>query len=244
MKKILFITATHGDEGFSVDIMRQVSKQYSKKVFGYDWIIGNPKAYARGVRCIDTDLNRSAPGLSKSLDYETRRAKEIIKLSREYEYVIDIHGTTSNLGIATIVTNPTIQNLCFACILPIGKRVIWYSKKSLLSGPLTQFITSPAIELECGPKDSPKIRRELTKAIGSILKNIRDTKLEKVFSRLEADRDFYVVYGTLKETLSGLYDFKRTKVCGEIFYPFLSYQYNNVDCYKMRKVSIKNCFIY
>lgn len=244
MKKILFIAATHGDEGFSVDIMRQVSKQYPKNVFGYDWIVGNPKAYARGVRFIDTDLNRSAPGFSKSPNYETRRAKEIVELSREYEYVIDIHGTISDLGIVTIVTNPTVRNLCFACILPIAKRVIWYSKKSLLSGPLTQFITSPAIELECGPKDSPKIRKELIKTIGKILENIQNRKLEKVFPRLDDERDFYVVYGPQKETISGLSDFKKTRVGDEIFYPLLSYQYKNIDCYKMRKVPFNNYFLY
>lgn len=244
MKKILFITATHGDEGFSVEIMRQVSKIFPKQVYGYDWIIGNPKAYARNVRFLEKDLNRSAPGNSKSIYYEIKRAKEIIELSREYECVIDIHGTVSDLGIASIVTNPTIQNLYFASMLPIKKRVVWYSKSSLLSGPITRFAKCPAIELECGPKDSKIIWKRLTKTIGRILEEMQGGKIQKRIPCLKGSDEFYVVYGRLTDTTTKLIDFKKTKDGKESFYPFLSNQYSEIASYKMQKISINNLFLY
>ncbi len=244
MKKILFIVATHGDEGFSVNLMRQISQQYPRNIFSYDWVIGNPKAYARNVRFLDSDLNRSAPGYSESPSYEVRRAKEIMELCRAYEYVIDVHGSTSNVGITTITTNPTVQNLFFASWLPIDKKVIWYSKKSLQSGPLTQFMKCPAIELECGPKDSPEMWAELSKTIANILENTQNKKRKKTALCLSPEGEFFVVYGKLLRAVNGLTDFKRATVGKEVFYPFLSYQYSDISCYKTRKISIKNYFLY
>jgi hypothetical protein len=44
MSEILFISATHGNEGFSVDVMEEMQRTYDPAKYGYDWIIGNPLA--------------------------------------------------------------------------------------------------------------------------------------------------------------------------------------------------------
>ena len=62
MRKILFIAATHGNERDSVKVMRQLEKELPKEKYGYDWIIGNKKAFAANARFVEQDLNRSAPG--------------------------------------------------------------------------------------------------------------------------------------------------------------------------------------
>lgn len=40
-KKILFIVATHGDESFSIGVLKNIEKKFSKKKYGFDWVIGD-----------------------------------------------------------------------------------------------------------------------------------------------------------------------------------------------------------
>jgi|GEM_PF-6355136 len=50
MRKILFIAATHGNERDGVKVMRQLEKELPKEKYGYDWIIGNEKAFLANTR--------------------------------------------------------------------------------------------------------------------------------------------------------------------------------------------------
>ena len=168
-QKILFIAATHGNEKIGVKVMKQLEENGFKP----NWIIGNKKAFKQNKRFIDVDLNRSAPGSPKAKEYEKRRAWEILKLASKFKYVIDIHGTVSGSGIFTIITNPKIENLIFAASLPIKNIVIWVAKKSEVMNPLSEYFPR-GLEIECGPKNSKKIRTNLKKIIINILKNNRD----------------------------------------------------------------------
>ena len=47
MRKILFITATHGNEQDGVKVMQQLENELPKDEYNYDWIIGNEKAYQK-----------------------------------------------------------------------------------------------------------------------------------------------------------------------------------------------------
>ena len=93
MRKVLFIAATHGNEQDGVKVMRQLEKELPKEEYGYDWIIGNEKAFAANVRFTEQYLNRSAPGDSNSPIYEVRRAAELIEYGKKFDVVIDLHGT-------------------------------------------------------------------------------------------------------------------------------------------------------
>lgn len=144
-KELLFLAATHGDEGFSVPILDRLNKRFQGR---FNYIIGNERAYERNVRFTDTDLNRSAPGNATSLLYEVRRANEILKIAKNYRSVIDIHGTTANSGIFVIIANPTPVNIALASCLPIRNVVIWAVKSSESKGPITQFV-SRGVAIEC-----------------------------------------------------------------------------------------------
>ncbi len=90
--RALFISATHGDEGFSIKVLDELERKYPKDKYGFERIIGNPKALTKNVRFIDANLNRSAPGKKNSLIYEQRRAFKIMQLTKKFDYVIDLHG--------------------------------------------------------------------------------------------------------------------------------------------------------
>src|SRR3989338_5327334 len=170
-KSFLIIDATHGNEGFAVPVLQQLEKRFARSQYGYDWIIGNPTALMANKRFIDTDLNRCAPGDALSCIYEEKRAAEIMTLSKNYEFVIDIHGTNATCGVCTIIPIPRINNLLLAASMNCQQNIIWNNPASRLRGPLTQHVLCPAIELECGPKNNRETALKLTTTLSNFLRN-------------------------------------------------------------------------
>ncbi len=232
MSKLLFIAGTHGNEGIGVEALQDVEATYDKATFNYDWIVGNPKALVAKVRFTDTDLNRSAPGNPTSSSYEERRAAEIVALSKDFDAVIDVHGTVANCGLVTIIPNPTADNLALAKAIPLTRNVVWYSMESKVSGPLTQHTRCPALEIECGPQEDPAIKDLLKDVLGKIL-------LANIGRGFKPDvkQEYYEVYGSELGAWNADYqDFQPVTLGAELFYPFLSSQYDGITCYKMRQV--------
>jgi hypothetical protein len=241
-EKILFITGTHGDEGFSRDVFRNLTSRYPKNKYGYEQIVGNPKALRQKVRYTQTDLNRSAPGNPSSDIYEERRAAQIINLSNKYKFVIDVHETIANCGIVTIIPYPTLQNIVLAAMLPIKKNVIWYTRSSLKKGPLVQFTDCPAIEIECGSKSSEQTKKDLEDILGKFLETRTKGDLDSLINNLRG-KEFYKVYERLDEDGEKYTNFQLAKKGDEEFYPFMSGQYPDTVCYKIKKISFEDLFL-
>lgn len=233
---ILFVGATHGDERIGVEVLCELERR--KK--GFDWIIGNPKGFERGSREYEGDLNRSAPGDPSSSLYAHRRAAEILALSKSYESVIDIHGTNANTGIFIIITRPTETNLELALRFNISNVVIWPSFSPELSGPLSEFF-SCGLEIECGPKESPAIRKQLLSILEAFLAQREAGSGSARVASQGMPRRFYEVYGSLAQGEKGtrLSEFEEVALNGETFYPLLVDEYRqrqNIVCYKMRRL--------
>lgn len=242
--KCLFIVATHGNEGFSVDVLKKLGKKYPKEEFGWDWIIGNEKAYRNNTRFTDKDLNRSAPGNKNSKHYEDQRASEIIELSKKYDFVIDIHGTKSDFGVVSIITYPTFPNLVLSSMFNLKNNVIWYASESSKKGPLTQYVNCPGIELECGPKDKDKTASQLYDVLGKFLARKKSIDIGTVLKSSQ-EQSFYAVYDKLNSSPLPLKDFKKVTLNKESFYPFMSKsEYKGISCYKMKKIDFLPFFIY
>jgi uncharacterized protein (TIGR00725 family) len=241
-KELLFLTATHGNETIGIEAMKRVGREMP--MAKSDWVIANEKAWKRGVRFVDQDLNRSAPGKKNARAYESRRAYELVDIAKNYRYVIDIHGTKARSGIFTIVPNPTLRNLLLAGALPVERIVVWASERSLSSGPLSQQMPC-GVEIECGPQDSGAVKEELYAIVKSVAQKgivFDERSLEK--------KQFFRVYGKLSanevspNTVSSLADFKKATFKGEEFYPILVGEYDDVFCYKMKRVDFWDLFSY
>lgn len=237
MLPVLFLAATHGNEKIGVEVMKNVQRK-----FGWvNWMIGNPRALYRNERYIDTDLNRSAPGDISSDKYETRRAAELLKESEKYKAVIDIHGTPASTGIFTIITNFNQNNLNLALSLPIKRIVIWESRDLFSFGPITSR-TKASVEIECGPKNSKEIKKQLQMIIEKFVK----TEVNIQMIDLVKDKEIYYVFDKLiaeGSAPSVWREFLQTRYKQENFYPLLINRYKDLWCYKMRKLSwveIKN----
>jgi succinylglutamate desuccinylase len=228
--KILFVVCTHGNEEIGNTALKNASASLSDLGTYFDTTIGNPEAFARGVRFVDTDLNRIFPGKENSPIYEEARAYELLAFAKDYAHVIDIHGTKSATGIFTIVTNPVPEAILLSAALPIENVVIWESSKPSPLGPLTRFIAS-AVEIEAGVKDDPAITRQLTKILKKIIAEgilISKENLRK--------RTFFQVYGKILKSdlevnaLTDVRNFNETSVEGETFTPLMVGEYPDILC--------------
>lgn len=241
--KTLFIAALHGDEGFGVEVLKKVEGKFSKDEYNYDWIIGNPKAWENNVRFTEVDLNRVAPGSLNSEVYEERRAAELIELSEQYSSVIDIHGTNANSGIFILIPNPTIVNLMLATSMPIENVVIWAAKVSKVTGPVTQYLKCPSLEIECGPKSSLEIHDQLTEIVSKIVAS-KEANLETLLKNAEKQK-FFKVYGSIEDVdTSKMKEFEETDLNGEKFYPLLINSYKSGSARKMQKIDFFDIFSY
>ncbi len=214
------MTATHGNEGFSIPVVKKL-----KQKFKFDWLVSNPKALKLNQRFTDFDLNRAGPGNPNSKSYEKRRAYQLIKLASQYDYVIDIHGTISNTGLFVILSDPNWQNTEFAKKINLNKVVLWPSLKP--TGPLTQFIPN-SLEIECGPKNSPKVSKKLEKVLTDYFKGIQPKK-----------QQFFIVSGQIPKKINPklLKNFKTVTVNKQPIISLMPGQYQENSGYQLQKLN-------
>ncbi|HSX16213.1 MAG TPA: succinylglutamate desuccinylase/aspartoacylase family protein [Candidatus Saccharimonadales bacterium] len=236
MRNILFIAATHGNEEFSIPVLERLGEQYPKAEYGYDWVVGNPRALEAGVRYTEKDLNRSAPGDKDSPYYEERRAAELVELSHDYDVVIDLHGSVADCGVVTLIPLPTRANIQLARSIPLERNVIWYSEKSQTAGPTVQHAACAALEIECGLKAEPATAEKLYKVLAQIVTaNAAGTFFDEPTTM---GQEFYEVYGVIEgEQDPGISDSAEATVDGETFMPFMANQYAGTLCYKMKRIN-------
>lgn len=89
MYKFLVIGGLHGNEPLGLEVCGQLEKL---KLPYVDVLYGNPEAIRKNVRYIVEDLNRVFPG-RKTGSVEVKRASEIMKICKKYDFVIDFHNT-------------------------------------------------------------------------------------------------------------------------------------------------------
>jgi len=138
--KILVVCCLHGDEKFGLRIAKLLTKT---PIGGIDFIIGNPKAVAANKRYVDSDLNRS---FRQGEGYEAKRALEISALFAKYNYVIDIHTTSTDLEMVPIFVSFGPKSKKILNVLDSKQVVIMPKSKDSLIGAFG----NGAVSLEFG----------------------------------------------------------------------------------------------
>jgi succinylglutamate desuccinylase len=181
IKRIAIAGGTHGNELTGIYLIKKFRKLaylIQRPSFESVTIFANPKAYKIGKRYFDTDLNRSFaqldlenPNLST---YEAQRAKDIYRIfgtggSQQVDFVVDLHSTTSNMGLTVILSSLEGFNLELAAYLvSINSQIkILYSVATHAENPHLDSIS----EFGC------------TVEVGAVAQNILDAKL---FGQTEA----------------------------------------------------------
>lgn len=88
--KVLVIGGMHGNEPLGPAVVALFQKNPINNV---DALLANQQAIDQNCRFIEQDLNRSFPGDSNGVNYESKRAAELLVLTEQYDLVLDFHNT-------------------------------------------------------------------------------------------------------------------------------------------------------
>lgn len=104
--KIALIGGTHGNEPVGIEVMKLFRQQQKKYKNSYECFWGNPKAFELKKRYVDCDLNRAFGVKGHRVGYEKQRAQELqTEIEGHFDFSIDLHTTTSNMGLTAILNN-------------------------------------------------------------------------------------------------------------------------------------------
>ena len=104
--KVLIIAATHGNELLGVRVYQKMLRVRSPLLEHVDFIVGNPRAFAKATRYTESDLNRSY-GVKGTSGYEIQRARDIqsyIAITKP-DLVIDMHTTNCEQPTCLILSD-------------------------------------------------------------------------------------------------------------------------------------------
>lgn len=109
-RKVFVFGGTHGNEWTGVKVVEEYAAFFKKKFPTLDlhFIFANPEGHAVNKRFKDEDLNRAFQFLheDRAHSFEHNRARELKNLiDKEPCFVIDLHTTTSNMGLTLILTH-------------------------------------------------------------------------------------------------------------------------------------------
>lgn len=123
------ICCMHGDEALGNKVINNIFKLKIKKGTLLT-VLANPQAYVKKKRFINEDLNRVFPGGAKT--YEQKLAKNILKIVKDVDCLVDIHTTTGKTEPFAIIikNNPKTIKL----IKKTGLKNVVVMGKNLASG--------------------------------------------------------------------------------------------------------------
>lgn len=152
--RFAIVGATHGNEFTGLEVCKVLDKNQKKYLHEYQTFIGNPEAVKLKKRYVDSDLNRSYGKHGIATGYEAQRSKEMTEaIHGKFDFLVDIHTTTSNMGMTLILTDVNEYSLNAACFLkekfPHIKLII--SVRAGDDCPYTPGLTAAGFTVEVGP---------------------------------------------------------------------------------------------
>lgn len=120
-KKVYIFGGTHGNEWTGAILVTKYEEHFKKKFphLNLEFVLANPRAFKENRRFTEEDLNRAFQYLNDNRSsYELELAREISKkLEDEKCLIIDLHTTTSNLGLTLIITEINDFNLSLCSLV-------------------------------------------------------------------------------------------------------------------------------
>ncbi len=160
-KKLLIVSGTHGNELnpiMAVNKFRNLTLASKNNYF--EFILGNPLAYEKGLRYLDVDLNRSFDfknSFSNKNLYEFQRAEQILKEfgsenPKGCQVVFDLHTTTASMGTSLVMYGRRKKDFYLAAILQnkFGLPIYLHEKDSQQTGFLVEAWPCGLV-IEIGP---------------------------------------------------------------------------------------------
>ncbi len=123
-KAVCIMGAVHGNERIGAAVLEQLKKVLHTAILRADvyLILGNPEAYTRNVRFIDSDLNRlfgvNRKINSRGKNIEEKRVAEITPILAKSHYLLDIHSTIKP-SVPFVYCEPDAKHLALADLMGV-----------------------------------------------------------------------------------------------------------------------------
>lgn len=157
--KVAIACCLHGNETYGLEVVKVLSPKIP-------YFVGNMEALRRGIRFIDSDLNRSFPG-SKNGNHEAKIAFGLSNQLKKFDYVIDVHSSSNHCPLFGIITKPNKKKIDFAKKLGLKRLVIM--PKFFASGKALIDFVNCGISLEIGPHNGKSNVRNVLDSINNFL---------------------------------------------------------------------------
>ncbi|MFM7366013.1 MAG: aspartoacylase [Cuspidothrix sp.] len=173
IKRLVIVGGNHGNEFTGIYLVKKFHKYphlVHRSSFETLSLLGNHKAIAARVRYIEKDLNRCFIQLSnqnKPANYEELRAREMQTILKQKnpdieDVIIDLHTTTSNMGLCIILGNrhPVLLELA-AVLSAINPLVKVYLHEQTKGSGFLRSLSDLGFALEVGPVPQSILNAEL-----------------------------------------------------------------------------------
>ncbi len=205
INRVAIVGGTHGNEftgAYLIKKFAQFPELIARPNFETVTLLANPQAFAAARRYIDKDLNRcflkqdlQNPNLNA---YEELQAKSIqnrlaTKGDKQTDFILDLHSTTSNMGLTIILVNTHPFNLQLAAYLSeINPLVnIYYCAfESIAENPFVNSLCELGFAIEVGPIAQgilkAKLFQQTEELIHGVLDYIEQFNQGQIFTTNEA----------------------------------------------------------
>lgn len=204
---IAIVGCVHGNELVGKKVIGKLKKIKLKKG-SLSLIIANTKAVKAKKRGLKKDLNRIFPG-KKNGDYEERLAYDLALFLKDFDYVVDVHGTSSNIDSLIITTKLNKETKKLLKATPVKKTVL--VSKSFFNNGTLMSVPKAGIVLEYGPD---KLAKDYSKALRDVRGILRNLGFIAGAKKNSGQKDFYYieksyVVPTGFKPVASLQDFKK-----------------------------------
>jgi N-acyl-aromatic-L-amino acid amidohydrolase len=212
INQVLIVGGTHGNELIGAYLVQKIELSphlFSQYSFQVQTLLANPRAFAKGVRYIDQDLNRSfdRQSLQHSTqpNYETERAKEISQnfeanFDRATTFIIDLHSTTSNMELTLILdtNNPFTLKLVAHVSAKIPALKIYSSVNSGRSSDALRSLSALGLSIEVGAIAQGTLDADLFQRTEEVVSEILKYLEQSNRGALQPYKDELTLYQYLK----------------------------------------------
>ncbi|HSA83456.1 MAG TPA: succinylglutamate desuccinylase/aspartoacylase family protein [Patescibacteria group bacterium] len=220
----IMIIGLHGTEHLAARVAHHIQTKRPDLLSHVDYICGNPRAAAsvpqerytneHGLHGEQgTDLNRSFTRKEAPKTYEEKRAIELTQRLQKYNFVLDLHTTTTTAGsshrflLTTHLNNSSVQNIIAAS--PIERVVVFTPGNGVLNDAV---LPSMACEFNQDYAVTPSAISDIIQTIDTLIGNTPATPRQREL--------FYVSYPILKENDPGI-DTPNFELYKNDYYPIL-----------------------
>lgn len=181
--KIAIIGGTHGNEPVGIEVINHI-KTLNELDFSHSFetFLGNPKAYEQKCRFIHTDLNRCFGTNPTLKGHEAGRSHNLKEqIEGKFDFIIDLHTATSNMGLTIILNNDDQLSLNAACFLKRKYPEITLIKSKILNekAPYTNAMAKSGLTVEVGSVASNVIKASLVIAVKKMVLDLLNWDLSE-----------------------------------------------------------------